>query len=177
MTPDLADVLVQLALVVGKLGLLTMGSVATILAEMEREVVGHGWMTHTEFVAVFALTQIAPGSPTLMMVPIGYHAAGFAGALVALLAYFVPTMLLALLVSRLWYRVRDSRWPQAIRTAVVPVAVGIILAGVWSLGVATIQQGASLLIFVVAYLALRARMAAPLVMLGAAALGALLLGA
>jgi chromate transporter len=99
----------QLALLMGKLGLLSFGGTAVALAEIQREVVRHGWMTDSQFVEAFALGQIT-GVGALFAIPVGYQAAGLPGALVALAAYFVPPAAVALLAAWSWQRLRGSPW-------------------------------------------------------------------
>jgi chromate transporter len=167
------DTLVQLALVLVRLGALTFGTVGTVLGEMERELVGHGWLTHAQFVEAYSLSQLAPGpAGTLIVVPLGYQIAGLAGALVAAVAFYSPTALFAFGAMSLWGRVRENRWPRAIRQAVTPVAIGLLAGAVYTLGQSTIRGPSGLLLVTVATLVLlRTRVPAPVVVLGCAAVG------
>ena len=171
MTPH--HTLLQLALVFGKLSLLSIGSSATILGQMQRDVVSHGWMTTAQFTQAFGLSQATPGSGAVVAVPIGYQAAGLAGVLVAFGAFYIPTFLLAVVVTAVWQRVRESRWPNAVRTAVLPVAMGLILAAVYSLGRATVHNLPSFLLTgVVAVACIRTKLPMVAVVGGAMAAGA-----
>jgi chromate transporter len=168
--------LIELALVFAKLSLLSIGSSATIVGQMQRDVVAHGWMTVDQFSQAFGLSQSTPGSGAVIAVPIGYQAAGLAGVLVAFGAFYVPTFLLAILATRLWHRVRTSRWPNAIRIAVLPVAMGLILGAVYSLGRATVRDVPSFLVIVVTVvLILRTKLPMVMLMGGAMAAGAVFL--
>jgi chromate transporter len=55
--------------------------------------------------------------------------AGLAGALVATAAACTPSSLLAYAVSRIWLRFRDTRWRAVVEDGLVPVTVGLMLAG------------------------------------------------
>jgi hypothetical protein len=62
------DTLISLAIIFSQLSLLAFGGGNTILPEMQRQVVEvHHWMPASEFSALFALAQAAPG-PNLMVV-------------------------------------------------------------------------------------------------------------
>jgi chromate transporter len=168
--------LLILAIVLAKLSLLSIGSSAVILGQMQREVVAHGWMTAAQFTQDFGLSQATPGSGTLVIIAIGYRAAGLAGVLVAFGAFFVPTFLLAVLVTGVWRRVRESRWPNAIRVALLPVAMGLILAAIYALGRATVQNVSSfVLIVAVVIVTIRTKLPMVLIMVGAMAVGAIAL--
>ena len=167
------DTLLQMAWLFARLGLLTFGSVATVLGEMEREMVGRGWLTHAAFIEAYSLAQVAPGpAGTLVVVPLGYLTAGVAGAVVATLAFYGPTALLAFTVLSVWGRLRDSPWPQALRRAVTPVAIGLLAGSLYALGQATVRDWATLLLAAVAAAILvRTRVPAPVVVLACAAAG------
>jgi len=142
-TADLA-VLLQVALVFAKLGLLSFGGGTTVLAEMQREVVGRGWVTHDQFLESYALGQLTPGPGMTLVIPIGYQAGGIWGGLVAFIAFFAPPALVALAAVSLWGRVRDTRFPRILREALLPVAAGLTLASVYTVGLSTSHQAAAL---------------------------------
>lgn len=170
------QVLLELASVLGRLSLLSIGSSATILGQMQRDVVSHGWMTPAQFTQAFGLAQGTPGSGSLVVVAVGYRAAGLAGALVAFGAFYIPTFLLAVAVTAVWHRVRASRWPNAVRTALLPVAMGLIVAAVYSLSRSTVQTLPELALIAVIVIAnLRTRLPMVALMGGAMAAGAVFL--
>ncbi|HTE85494.1 MAG TPA: chromate transporter [Dehalococcoidia bacterium] len=168
--------LLELAAVFAKLSLLSIGSSATIVGQMQRDVVAHGWMTAAEFTQAYGLSQSTPGSGAVIAVPIGYKAAGLAGVLVAFSAFYVPTFLLAIYVTRVWHQIRGSRWPNAVRISVMPVAIGLILAAVYTLGRATVQNLPGLLVIgAVAVVSLRTKLPTVALIGGSMALGAVFL--
>jgi len=125
-----SDTLVQLAVDFSLLSLITVGGVITVLPEMHRSVVDvHGWMSGAEFAQLFALAQAAPGPNILVVSLIGWKVAGLAGAVVATAAVCAPSSLLAYAVSRIWQRFRGARWRQVVEDGLVPVTVGLMLAG------------------------------------------------
>ena len=122
-----------------KLGFFAIGGAAGVLPEMYREfVVTHGWMTDAEFAQAFAIGQLAPGPNMLMQMYVSYQLAGFAGLLVAWLGFFVPTAAVCAAFSGWWYRRAASPWTAAIIRGLAPVALGLMLSGLWTVGQAAI---------------------------------------
>lgn len=86
------------------------GGGPAIIPLVEAEVVGnYNWMTSQEFAETLALGNALP-SPiaTKMAGQIGFEVAGTGGAVVAVLATVVPSLLLMLAALGILYRHRDS---------------------------------------------------------------------
>jgi chromate transporter len=120
--------LLQIGAVFSVLSLLAFGGGAAVLPDMQRQAVEvHHWLTAREFLDMFALSRtIPPGS--MIVVLIGQKAAGIAGALVALLAMFGPSSLLAYATGRLWHRAGAAAWRETLEQALAPVAIGVTIA-------------------------------------------------
>jgi chromate transporter len=128
------DNLVLLILVFLKLGLLAFGGSTGILPELERQVVGeYGWLTRQEFVDSFALGQLTPGPALLMVMFAGFNVAGTPGAILSLVAIFLPSALMTAAVSARWVWVRHRRWLAAVPRALAAVALGLTAAGAYSI--------------------------------------------
>ncbi|MDE2583382.1 MAG: chromate transporter [Rhodospirillales bacterium] len=124
-------VLLQLAGLFALLSVLAVGGGAGVIPEMQRAVVDvHHWMSGPQFLALFALSRSAPGPGSLIVVLIGQKAAGLAGGLVAGVAMFAPSSVLAYLVAKFWHRSGGSAagWQARVERALAPVAVGLTLA-------------------------------------------------
>jgi chromate transporter len=172
----MSDRLFELALIFSKLGLLSFGGSASVLPEMEKEFVTREWISGAEFTQAVSLGFLTPGPSTLMVIPMGYQIAGMPGALVALLAYWGPTVLVAVFVTLLWSRLSNSPWPKAFRTALIPLAIGLNAGAVWVLGRSSLIDIPTVLVAgVTALILLRTKIGAPFVMFGAAIAGGLLL--
>jgi len=116
------------------LSLLAFGGANTVIPEMHRLAVERRhWMSDTDFVALFALSQAAPGPNFLISTLVGWKVAGLAGALVATLAMCGPTCLLAYLLAKVWERYKHTRWRKAFAAGLSPVAVGMGAATFWLL--------------------------------------------
>jgi chromate transporter len=126
----MSEAVAQLAVDFSLLSLFAVGGVITVLPEMHRSVVEvHGWMSGAEFAQLFALAQASPGPNILVVSLIGWKVAGLAGAAVATAAVCAPSCVLTYSVSRLWQRFRGAAWRKAVEDGLVPVTVGLMLAG------------------------------------------------
>src|SRR5262244_805032 len=130
-----------LVLVFVRLSLLSIGGGASLLADMEHQSVGvHGWTTPREFADLFAISRAAPGPGTMLAALIGWKAAGWAGAVTATVALYLPSSLLVFGAARLWGRWRGSVWHTVVERGLAPIAAGLILAGgiaVWAAAIAS----------------------------------------
>ena len=129
-----ADRLLALVLVFAPISLVSLGGGPSVFAEMQRQSVEvHGWLSDERFLDLFAVSRAAPGPGSLIAALVGWEAAGFAGALVAALALYLPSSLLLLAVGHWWRRGGDAPLRRAVERGLAPVAVGLIFAGVVTL--------------------------------------------
>ena len=150
MSDDLAT-LAQLFVDFARVSLLAIGGGSAALPEMHSVVVTDThWLSNQQFKEIYSLGQVAPGPNMTMVAVIGRHVAGWAGALVTLVAFFVPSSLLAVGANRLWRRLEPWPWLEAIRQGLAPVAIGLLIAGVWLLARLAIDGVPTLAIAVVA---------------------------
>ena len=86
------------------------------------------WVTQQEFIDGIAMGQITPGPIMISATFIGYKVAGFAGALVATIAIFLPPALLTMLGSRFIGYFKGSWLLESIFYGVHPAVIGMIFA-------------------------------------------------
>jgi chromate transporter len=111
------------------LSLMAIGGANAVIPDMHRHLVeAQGWMTGTEFVALTALSQAAPGPNVLIVTLLGWKIAGLSGALAATAAMCVPSSVLTFFFSRFWQRFEQARWRAIVQSGLAPVTVGLILA-------------------------------------------------
>jgi chromate transporter len=123
------DTLLSLAIIFSQLSLLAFGGGNTILPEMQRQVVEvHHWMPASEFSALFALAQAAPGPNLMIVTLIGWHVAGWSGMLVTSVAKFGPSSLVTIIALHAWDRFKDRPWRRYAQLGLVPVTAGIVAA-------------------------------------------------
>lgn len=133
MTED-GRTLAALVLIFAPLSLVSIGGGPSVIAEMQHQaVVVQGWMTSREFADLFAISRAAPGPGALLATLIGWQAAGWLGALVVSLAFFLPSSLLVYGAAHIWNRWRGSRWHTAVEAGFAPIAAGLVLAGAFAI--------------------------------------------
>ncbi|NKC31786.1 chromate transporter [Falsiroseomonas selenitidurans] len=171
------DPLWQLAVGFAGISMIAIGGGIAVVPEMNRLVVDvHGWMTDARFAQLFALAQAAPGPNVLVVGLIGWHVAGLAGMLAAVLAMCGPAGLLAYGFARLRTRLAGAAWLRVVERGLVPVAVGLIFSSGIILAQAAAVRWLAVVVSVGSTLFVWRTEASPLWVLGVGAvLGALFL--
>ena len=107
-----------------------------------------------------------------MVALIGYKVAGLGGALAVLIAFFLPASVLTFGANRLWHRFSRWPWRESIRRGLAPVTVGLMIAGVISIGKTAIDAvGTLVLAVIVTVILLTTRLNPALLILGSAIAG------
>ncbi len=182
--------LVQLAWIFFKIGLLTFGGGYAMLPLIQGELVASGWMTPAQFADVIGIAEATPGALSINAATfVGYQQAGIPGALTASIALAAPSMGAVLLLAGVFRRLRDERNGQAVFGFLRPVVAGLVAsaalallqAGLWP-APGTDRLGtlpdlrAVLLAALAGFAVLRTRLHPALVILLCGAAGALLFG-
>lgn len=111
------------------LSLVSVGGAHSVFPDVYRLVVTEqGWMTGSDFATLVALSQAAPGPNVLVIALIGQRVGGAALGVAALVAFCLPSSLLAWLVFRADLRAAGTRWMRAVKDGLAPVTVGLVLA-------------------------------------------------
>lgn len=122
--------LLALILVFAPLSLVSFGGGQAIVADIQYQTVeAHGWLSNAEFANLFAVARAAPGPSTMIVALLGWHVAGFWGALAATIAIFLPSSLVMYFSASWWHRNAGSAWRIAIERGLTPIAVGLVFAG------------------------------------------------
>jgi len=130
--------LLGLILVFVPLSLLSFGGGQAVVAEIQHQTVGvWGWLSGSQFSDAYGISRAAPGPSTLIAALIGYQVAGFAGAVVATLAIYIPSSIVVSVTASWWQNHPDSRFKRSFERSLAPVAMGLVFAGV----VAVIEAG------------------------------------
>jgi len=110
--------------------LVSFGGGTSIIAGMQHESVDvHQWISAREFIDLFAISRAAPGPGLMLATLIGWKVSGWAGAIIATLAIFVPSSLLCYAVALVWRRYRGRRWHTALEQGLAPIGIGLVLSG------------------------------------------------
>ena len=154
-------------------GALAFGGGQAALPLVERLAVGvHGWVTPAQFAAAVGLSYATPGPVLIIAAFIGYRAEGLPGALAATVAVFVLPVVAAAGAAGTVQRLAGTRWLPAFGRTAGAAAIGLLALTLLSLArpVADVHPA---LLAGSGLVALAARRAHPLLLLG----GAVLLGA
>ena len=155
------------------LSVICVGGGLGVVPEMQRQVVDRfHWLSAREFLDGYALSQLTPGPSMLVVVFVGYGAHGVIGGLVALTAMFLPASIFAALIARHWASLRHRPWAIVVERALLPVGIGLMTAGVYTLARSGIRDIPAAAIAIVAGLVFwTGRVPAMLVVLAAGAVG------
>jgi len=140
-------------------GALVFGGGHVILPLLEREVVAPGWLTHDQFLAGYGVAQAVPGPLFTLSAYLGavmrHGPGGWLGGAWALLAIFLPALLLVAGVLPLWRHLRHQPAAQAALRGANATVVGVLLAAFYDpVWIAGITGGRSLGLAVAAFVAL-----------------------
>ena len=129
----MADPSAPLALT-GHLALLSsisFGGFPTVLPDIRNFVVAaHGWVSDRQFADFFAIAQSIPGpNMILMMSLLGWKVWGLPGAVASAAATFGPPCTMYYTAYRFWHRREDAAWQIVVRRGLVPVTIGLVIAG------------------------------------------------
>jgi len=108
----------------------SFGGFPTVLPDVHAFAVSRGWVTDQEFADFFAISQVTPGpNMILMMSFIGLKVGGVPGAIASALATFGPPCTMYYLAYHLWERFHDRPWQRIARRGLVPLTIGLVIAG------------------------------------------------
>jgi len=105
-----------------------------------------GWLIDHQLIDAVAVGQFTPGPLFTTATFVGYVVGGLPGAIVATVAIFVPSFVIAALVFPLVPRLRRSPWLGAFLDGANASALGLMAAVTWQLGQAAIVDWFSLVL-------------------------------
>lgn len=117
-------------------GALVFGGGHVVLPLLQAEVVAPGWVTSDQFLAGYGAAQAVPGPlftfAAYLGAVLGPEPNGVAGAMVALLAVFLPGFLILIGVLPFWDRFRTMARAQSLMQGANAAVVGILGAALYS---------------------------------------------
>ncbi len=116
--------------VMAPLSLLSFGGGASILAPLHDAFVrNYGWLSAREYIDYFAISRASPGPGAMLVTLIGWKISGWAGAVVATIAIFLPSSILCYRVAKVWNRHRGTPLHTALEQGLLPIGTGLTFAG------------------------------------------------
>jgi chromate transporter len=156
-----------------KIGVVFYGGAYVLLALFNSELVERlGWINHQQLIDAIAAGQVTPGPISTAATFIGYLLGGWPSALLATLAFFIPSFILVAVISRFIPLLRKKWWTGAFLDGVNVAAVGLMVAVTWTIGRAGVVDWFTIALAVIAVvLVFRFRVNSALLVLGGAAAG------
>lgn len=159
-------------------GALVFGGGHVVLPLLQTGVVSPGWMTNDAFLAGYGAAQAVPGPLFTFAAYLGAVMNGWTGALLCLIAIFLPSFLLIIGVLPFWESLRKYPVIQTAMCGVNAAVVGILLAAlyhpVWTTGILSTKDFA---IAGVAFVLLETWKTPPWLVVGLCAIGGAALAA
>ncbi len=116
-------------------GSLVFGGGHVVLPTLESEVVQNGWVTTEQFIAGYGASQAIPGPLFTFSVYLGtvmdVGPGGIPGALIALIAIFLPSFLLVIAILPFWNQLSQATNFRAALVAINAAVVGILAAALF----------------------------------------------
>ena len=164
--------LVTIALAYLRVGATAFGF--AILQQLKAVALGRGWLTEEEFNEGLALVQLYPGPIMVDLTAyVGYKLRGALGAVVATTCFILPSFILMLALSALYFALGNLPWVHPLFLGLEALVVGVLAHITLDLGARNVQSRAQAVIALAAFAALLFKVNAILIVLGALALGAL----
>ncbi|HEY2750675.1 chromate efflux transporter [Phenylobacterium sp.] len=174
----LNDPTLDLAAIFYRAGALVFGGGHVVLPLLQSEIVEHGWLDQDSFLSGYGVVQALPGPLFSFAGFVGaaqqVAPSGWRGGLTALVAIFLPGLLLVLGVLPFWDRLKTVPAARAALAGINAAVVGVLAAALWNPVLTTaIQRPSDWALAAGAFVFLAvARLPAWLVVLGfAAAIG------
>lgn len=134
-----------------KIGSVLYGSGYVLLAFLEAEFVNRfAVITNRQLIDAVAVGQFTPGPVFTTATFIGYLIGGFPGALLATVGIFLPSFVLVLLVNPVIPKLRQSSWMSGALDGVNVASLGLMAVVSAKLGVASLLDPFTALLFLVA---------------------------
>jgi chromate transporter len=111
------------------LSIVSVGGAHAMLPDIYRFVVlEHGWLSGQDFAALVALSQAAPGPNVLVSALLGYQFGGLLAAVVAPLAFILPSSVATYAFAHFDRRGGDAAWKAIALQGLAPLTVGLVIA-------------------------------------------------
>lgn len=139
-----------------KIGTIGFGGGIAMLALIRQNIVKtRRWITDDELSVGVAMGQMLPGPFVSNYVEfIGYHLRGLKGMIISVLAFLLPSFLAITILSFLYFRFQNISVLQNIFSGIQPVIAGVLLWASIEIGKVNVRNWQSLLISLIAFIAL-----------------------
>jgi len=131
-----------------KTGAILYGSGYVLVALLRADFVARlGWLTEQQLIDAIAIGQITPGPLFTSATFIGYLLGGVPAALIATLGIFLPSYVFVAISNPIIPKLRRSPWAGSLLDGVIAASLGLMAAVSFQLGLASLVDAPTLLIF------------------------------
>ncbi len=150
-----SGIITKLALLFAWAGAFVFGSGLAIIPILQPIVVEeYQWLTTTQFVDAVSVGLITPGPALITSAFIGYLVAGLVGALVSVVAVFLPCYLCVLILAPIYQKIRKNHAVKSFVSGITSAAAGVMLGACIVLGRGSLVDAATTAIFIATLLLL-----------------------
>lgn len=129
------NILLLLFLTFFKIGLFTFGGGYAMLPLIQDEVLTRGWVSMEDFINFVAVSESTPGPFAVNMATyIGSELGGIAGSACATLGVIMPSIIIILIVAKIFEQFRNNKYVAAAMDGLKPAAIGLIASAVLTIG-------------------------------------------
>ncbi len=129
------NITVLLFLTFFKIGLFTFGGGYAMLPLIQDEVLTRGWIPMEDFINFVAVSESTPGPFAVNMATyIGSVMGDIPGSIFATLGVIMPSVIIILIVAKLFEQFRSNKYVAAAMDGLKPAAVGLIASAVLTIG-------------------------------------------
>jgi chromate transporter len=116
-----------------KIGLFSFGGGYAMLSMIQQEVVvKNQWLSSQQMTDMIAISQMTPGPIAINVATfIGYRQSGILGSVVTTLGVVMPSIILMLLITLFYLKLRGKGWFDAILKGLRPLVIGLIVSAAW----------------------------------------------
>lgn len=112
-----------------RIGLFSFGGGYAMIPLISDVIVKNSWMIQEEFTQIIGIAEMTPGPIAVNSATfVGHKVAGIGGSVSATLGVAMPSLLLILFVSKIFFKYSDHRITQSIFKGIRPVIAGLILS-------------------------------------------------
>ncbi|HOV16102.1 MAG TPA: chromate transporter [Candidatus Cloacimonadota bacterium] len=113
-----------------RIGLFSFGGGYAMLSLIQQEVViNHHWLSQQQMTDMIAISQMTPGPIAINAATfVGYRQAGFWGSVFTTLGVILPSLIIMLLLTLFYLKLRNQEWFKTILQELRPLIIGLIAA-------------------------------------------------
>lgn len=111
-----------------KIGLFSFGGGYAMIPLIQKEIESNGWLTSSQFVDIIAIAEMTPGPIAVNSATfVGYKAAGILGGVFATAGVALPSLILAILLSKVFFKYQNHQLNTSVFYGIRPVIAALII--------------------------------------------------